>query len=104
MSESKEVKLTNQTIVRSSAAAFATDGGNQHRPMERDRVNHPAHYSKGGVEAIDVIEAWRLGFNLGNVVKYIARAGHKPDASFVDDLKKARWYLERQISQVEVKS
>jgi hypothetical protein len=66
-----------------------------------DAVNHPAHY--GGAdnpyEAIKVIEAWGLGFNLGNAVKYISRAGKK-DAALVD-LKKARWYLDREISNLE---
>lgn len=62
-----------------------------------DSVNHPPHY--GGednpYEAIKVIEAWVLGFHLGNAVKYIARAGKKGDA--LEDLKKARWYLDRAI-------
>ena len=59
-------------------------------------IDHPSHYrSDAGFEAIDVIEAWGLGFNLGNVVKYVARAGHKGDA--VEDLEKARWYLSREI-------
>ena len=60
-------------------------------------VNHPAHY--GGAtnpyEAIKVIEAWGLGFSLGNAVKYIARAGKKGDA--IEDLEKAAWYLNREI-------
>lgn len=62
-----------------------------------DAVNHPAHY--GGAdntyEAIKVIEAWGLGFCLGNTVKYIARAEHK--GATVQDLEKARWYLDREI-------
>lgn len=59
-------------------------------------VDHPSHYRRDtGIEAIDAIEAWGLGFNLGNVVKYIARAGHKGDA--LEDLEKARWYLSREI-------
>jgi hypothetical protein len=65
-----------------------------------EAVNHPAHY--GGAdnpyEAIKVIEAWGLGFCLGNAVKYIARAGKK-DAT-VQDLKKARWYIDRAISNL----
>jgi hypothetical protein len=63
-------------------------------------VNHPAHY--GGAdnpyEAIKVIEAWDLGFCLGNAVKYIARAGRKDPAATVEDLEKARWYLDREIA------
>ena len=62
-------------------------------------VNHPPHYTKGGIEAIDVIEAWDLGFHLGNAIKYIARAGRKGDAA--EDLRKAIWYLEREISRFE---
>lgn len=62
-----------------------------------DTVNHPEHY--GGAdnpyEAIKVIEAWSLGFCLGNTVKYISRAGKKTDDVLVD-LKKARWYLGRK--------
>lgn len=64
-----------------------------------DAVNHPVHYNIGGIEVIDVIEAWRLGFCLGNVVKYVARADHK--GSDVEDLRKAAWYLAREISQRE---
>lgn len=59
-------------------------------------VDHPDYYRKDtGHEAIDVIEAWGLGFCLGNAVKYIARAGLKGNA--VEDLQKARWYLDREI-------
>lgn len=68
-----------------------------------EQVNHPAHY--GGAddpyEAIKVIEAWKLGFHLGNCVKYIARAGRKPDSTLIIDLKKARWYLDRAIAKLE---
>nr|DAN14301.1 MAG TPA: nucelotide kinase [Caudoviricetes sp.]DAW35507.1 MAG TPA: nucelotide kinase [Caudoviricetes sp.] len=69
--------------------------------IERHKViDHPAYYKAGGVEAIDAIEAWGLGFNLGNVVKYIARAGHKT-ADSLQDLKKAAWYLEREIERMK---
>ena len=67
-----------------------------------DIVNHPSHY--GGAdnlyEAIKVIEAWKLGFHLGNVVKYISRAGKKHDR-VLEDLKKAAWYLTRYIEHLE---
>ena len=66
-------------------------------------VDHPKHY--GGIkakhEAISVIEEWDLGFHLGNVVKYISRAGKKPNQDKISDLKKARWYLDRYISDLE---
>lgn len=65
-----------------------------------EQVDHPAHY--GGpddpYEAIKVIEAWGLGFCLGNAVKYISRAGKKPGTDAVTDLEKARWYLDRAIA------
>lgn len=66
-----------------------------------DNINHPSHYKHAGIETIDVIEAWSLGFCLGNVVKYISRAGSKPGNTELDDLKKARWYLDREIARLE---
>ena len=60
-----------------------------------DTVNHPAHYKVGGIETIDFIEAKKLGYNLGNVVKYITRADHKGNK--LEDLRKAQWYLTREI-------
>jgi hypothetical protein len=60
-----------------------------------DPVNNPAHYTTGGIETIDFIEAKRLGYNLGNVVKYITRADHKGNK--LEDLRKAQWYLSREI-------
>ena len=65
---------------------------------EKEMVNHPSHYNMGKYETIDVIEDWQLNFNLGNAVKYISRAGHKDD--IVQDLKKALWYLEREIKRI----
>lgn len=71
-----------------------------------EQVNHPKHY--GGTdnpyEAIKVIEAWDLGFCLGNTVKYISRAGKKETDKNVQDLEKARWYLDREIEKLKSKS
>lgn len=64
-----------------------------------EKVNHPSHYQGGGMEAIDVIEAFSLGFKLGNAVKYILRAGKKGDR--LTDLRKAAWYLTREIANEE---
>ena len=64
-----------------------------------EAIDHPAHYAGGGIEVIDALEAWQLDFHLGNVVKYIARAGKKGD--LLQDLKKAQWYLARRIAQIE---
>lgn len=66
------------------------------RPPQPDAVNHPPHYTIGGIETIDFIEAKGLDYNLGNVVKYVARADHKGNK--LQDLEKARWYLDRAIS------
>jgi hypothetical protein len=71
--------------------------------MSNEMVNHPQHY--GGeddvYEAIKVIEAWDLDFHLGNTVKYISRAGKKDSDKELQDLKKALWYLNRKIEQLE---
>lgn len=64
-----------------------------------DLINHPPHYIKGKYEPIDVIEDWELNFNLGNVIKYIARAPYKENR--LNDLKKARFYLNREITRLE---
>jgi hypothetical protein len=68
---------------------------------EKEMVNHPTHYIKGGIEAIDVIYAWELDFWLGNTVKYISRAGSKIKEKELEDLKKARWYLDDKIKRLE---
>lgn len=65
-----------------------------------DMVNHPPHYKVGGIEVIDFIEAKQLGYNLGNVVKYVSRSGRK-GTDAIQDLQKARWYLERAIQRAE---
>jgi hypothetical protein len=71
----------------------------------KEQVNHPNHY--GGenniYEAIKVIDAWGLGFSLGNAVKYISRAGKKDPKKEIEDLKKALWYVEHHISLLENK-
>lgn len=66
-----------------------------------DMVNHPSHYKVGGIETIDFIEAKDLGYHLGNVVKYISRADHKDNK--LENLKKAQWYLNRAVSNLEKK-
>ena len=64
---------------------------------EDDPVNHPPHYTKGGIETIDFIEAKDLNYRLGNVVKYVSRAGKK-NSDPIEDLEKAAWYLQREIT------
>jgi hypothetical protein len=69
------------------------------QPPAKEMVNHPAHYNAGRFEVIDVIEDWDLSFNAGNAVKYIGRHQHKNKP--IEDLKKAKWYLEREIQRLE---
>lgn len=87
-------KLTQQTY-------RGTDDARMDFGRVPTSVDHPAHY--GGAdnpyEAIKVIEAWQLGFCLGNCLKYLCRAGKK--GTSLDDLKKARWYLDRHIKNLE---
>jgi hypothetical protein len=68
--------------------------------MENDIVNHPSHYTDGKIEVIDFIEDKGLNFHRGNAVKYIARAGKKNPEKEVEDLKKARWYIDREIKRL----
>jgi hypothetical protein len=65
-----------------------------------DLVNQPPHYTTGGIETIDFIEAKKLNYNLGNAVKYITRADHKGNR--LQDLQKAKWYLEREILSAHI--
>ena len=69
----------------------------------KEMVNHPEHYggSENVYEVIKVIENWDLDFHLGNTVKYISRAGKKDNDKELQDLKKAQWYLERRIQNLE---
>ena len=69
--------------------------------LQSEKVNHPDHYNSGKFEAIDVIAdaGYGEGFCLGNVLKYILRAKHKEDE--IEDLKKARWYLDYWIRLLE---
>lgn len=67
-------------------------------PKQEDIINHPSHYTRGKIDVIDFIEDQQLPYHLGNVIKYIARAGYKGDK--LEDLKKARWYLDRYINEV----
>lgn len=60
-------------------------------------VDHPSHYNSGKIEVIEAIEDWKLGYHLGNTVKYCARAGKKDPTKEVEDLEKAAWYLKRKI-------
>lgn len=75
-----------------------------------ERVNHPAYYNQGNIEVIDYIEDKDFNFNLGNVIKYVSRAGYKSEEGLsrsekaLEDLKKASFYLEREIIHLESKN
>jgi hypothetical protein len=91
--------VTDTTPKRMAELAF--EAGKPKIRMEGDRgdpVNHPAHYKVGGIETIDFIEAKKLNYRLGNVIKYLTRADHKGNK--LEDLKKAQWYLEREIESL----
>jgi len=68
---------------------------------EFNEVSRPSHYTSSKVEVIDAIEAWGLGYHLGNVVKYVARAGKKNPTKDIQDLEKAAWYLNRRIENLK---
>lgn len=74
----------------------------KYRPViEVDQVNSPPHYTTGGIETIDFIEAKGLNYNRGNAVKYISRAGIKSAVTEIVDLEKAIWYLNREIERLK---
>ena len=83
------------TVVLGTAGTACAACSGDGRVKGRSVVDHPPHYTFGKLEVIDVIEDWDLGLHTGNAVKYIARAGKKGDA--LEDLRKARWYLDREI-------
>lgn len=76
------------------------DRKNKKEPFKPgNAVDHPSHYNMGSIEVIDAIETWGLGFSDGNAVKYIARHRHK--GTPVQDIKKAIWYLNRHLQNLE---
>jgi hypothetical protein len=67
--------------------------------MSYEKVKQPAHYQGDGMNVMQIIEAYNLNFAVGNVIKYMLRAGKKPDEDALDDLKKAQWYLNAEIER-----
>lgn len=82
------------------------DGQRKEAPMTyradalppKETVNHPSHYNQGAIEVIDAIEDWKMGFNDGNAIKYIAR--HRAKGKPEEDLRKALWYIARELVMV----
>jgi hypothetical protein len=89
---------TTAPNAQKSLALFSGSPKKEKLIMTYDNVNHPSHYKTGGIETIDFIEAKSLSYNLGNVVKYITRADYKGNK--IEDLKKAQWYLNREVSNL----
>ena len=73
----------------------------ENKQVINDVVNHPSHYTSGKIEVMDFIEDKQLNFARGNVIKYVARAGKKDPNKELEDLKKAMWYLNREIERLE---
>jgi hypothetical protein len=70
----------------------------------KEQVNNPDHYQNDKFEVIEVIEAYKLGFNLGNCIKYVLRAGKKDPTKTIQDIEKAIWYLNREIKNIQEKN
>lgn len=95
-SRAEEREKTKAEIYRQSSEAMA----NYPSAPDHDPVNHPSHYTRyQGLEIIDLTE--QMNFNLGNAVKYIARAGWKNPDKTVEDLEKAIWYTKREIERIQ---
>ena len=80
-----------------------TKGEERQHPAEGVKskaIDHPEYY-KQGIEAIEFIDSHRLNFSLGNAIKYIVRAGHKPNEQAQEALRKAVWYLEHEIERLD---
>lgn len=95
MQDARQRMLTHEDMVRHAKETLDTVGVS----YTVDVVNHPPHYKVGGIEVIDFIESKGLTYNLGNVVKYVSRADHKGNK--LEDLKKAQWYLNREVANLE---
>jgi len=94
----KEATARVQEFIRSDLPPLPSTQIEMFEPAS-DPVNHPAHYKVGGIETIDFIEAKKLNYNIGNVVKYLTRADHKGNRK--QDLEKAMWYLTREINSLK---
>ena len=100
LEEGKEQGWLTEVEEEAEVGGFPPASSKQEEELVKEEVNHPPHYTVSGIETIDFIEAKQLNFNLGNVVKYLSRAGEK-DSDPLQDLQKARWYLNREIARVE---
>lgn len=99
MSTDGELKQWQKDIMESDCIMSNAEMKEFLKP-KNDPVNHPSHYTDGKIEVIDFIEDKKLPFHLGNVVKYVSRAGKKDKTKMIEDLKKAQWYLNRYIQML----
>ena len=100
MLETDELKIEalNDSVCNSWSTVYDKRIINYDNSKGKEMVNHPSHYTQG-IEAIDYIESHKMNFNIGNVIKYVTRAKHK--GAELEDLKKASWYLNREIERLE---
>lgn len=77
---------------------------NNQPETEQDMVNHPAHYTFGKYEVLDVIDDWGLNYERSCVIKYVARAGKKNPEKEIEDLEKAEFYLRREIEKLKTEA
>jgi hypothetical protein len=96
--KTRKIVLSESELRLAASLAMARGEKIRMQPAD-DMVNSPPHYTTGGIETIDFIEAKELNYHLGNVVKYITRSGHKGDK--LKDLEKAQWYLNREIDNLK---
>lgn len=93
-----KINTENEINTKNSNRVYDSVGND---PVNNDPVNNPAHYTDGKIETIEFIEDKKLGFCLGNAVKYISRAGKKDPTKEVEDLRKAIWYIQRRIYELQ---
>lgn len=98
VSKTKYIPDTAQQVIITKSGALNTFKFANNSSAETDKVSHPAHYTFGTIEVIDVIDDWKLGTYEANIIKYVARYKYK---NGITDLRKAKWYLDRLISNVE---
>ena len=92
--------MKSSNLCTSCSAGFMCQCNKSEKKLNKN-VDHPDHYlQSSGHEVIDVIDAWKLDFDLGNAVKYIARAGKKDPCKTKEDLTKAIWYINHKISSL----
>ena len=103
MSEKKELPVDSfdEYYTKTFEPIGFIPSGAEIRKLTEDVVNHPSHYTFGKYEVLDIIEDWSLPYHIGNCVKYLARAGKKCKDTELEDLKKAQFYLNRYISNLE---